>query len=69
MNSVAVGAMRAAGAVAASNAAIEQIRASVPLGRVATSEEVAGAVRWLASDAGGFVTAQTIHLNGGVYSK
>jgi NAD(P)-dependent dehydrogenase (short-subunit alcohol dehydrogenase family) len=69
MNSIAVGAMRATGAATASNAAIEKIRASVPLGRVATSEEVAGAVQWLASDAGAFVTAQTIHVNGGVYSR
>jgi NAD(P)-dependent dehydrogenase (short-subunit alcohol dehydrogenase family) len=69
MNSIAVGAMRAKGAVAASNPAIEKVRASVPLGRVATSEDVAGAVQWLASEAGAFMTAQTIHLNGGVYSR
>jgi NAD(P)-dependent dehydrogenase (short-subunit alcohol dehydrogenase family) len=69
INSVAVGAMRAKGAVAASNPDIERLRASVPMGRVAASDEVAAAVQWLASDLAGFMTAQTIHLNGGVYSR
>jgi 3-oxoacyl-[acyl-carrier protein] reductase len=39
--------------------------AEVPLGRVGTPEDIAGLVAYLASDAGGFVTAQWITVNGG----
>jgi 3-oxoacyl-[acyl-carrier protein] reductase len=37
----------------------------VPLGRMGTPEDIAGLVAYLASDAGGFVTAQWITVNGG----
>lgn len=39
--------------------------ASTPLGRVATPDDVAAAVVWLASDAAGFVTGETIRVDGG----
>jgi 3-oxoacyl-[acyl-carrier protein] reductase len=37
----------------------------VPLGRPGTTQEVAGAVRYLAGPGGRFVTGQVLHLNGG----
>ena len=40
--------------------------ARIPLGRLATSEEVAAAVCWLASAAASSVTGQTIVLDGGL---
>lgn len=39
--------------------------AKTPLGRFGTPEEVAGAVVWLASPAGAFVTGQNIVIDGG----
>ncbi|WP_019816052.1 SDR family NAD(P)-dependent oxidoreductase [Saccharomonospora saliphila] len=39
--------------------------ASVPLGRLGTPEDVAGAVAFLASERGGFVTGQKLATNGG----
>ncbi len=39
--------------------------AQVPLGRMGTPGDIAGAVAYLASDAGGFVTGQTLTVNGG----
>jgi NAD(P)-dependent dehydrogenase (short-subunit alcohol dehydrogenase family) len=39
--------------------------AKTPLGRFGRPEEVAGAVVWLASPAGGFVTGQNIVIDGG----
>ncbi|WES63315.1 SDR family oxidoreductase [Microbacter sp. GSS18] len=39
--------------------------ARTPLGRFGRPEEVAGAVVWLASDAGAFVTGQNIVIDGG----
>jgi NAD(P)-dependent dehydrogenase (short-subunit alcohol dehydrogenase family) len=39
--------------------------AGVPLGRYGHVDEIAGACLFLASPAGGFVTGQVIHVNGG----
>ena len=41
-------------------------RAEVPLGRHGTADDVAGAIAWLASGDAGYVTGQTIAVNGGV---
>ena len=40
---------------------------TIPLGRMARPEEVARAAVFLASDDAGFVTGQTLHVNGGSY--
>jgi 3-oxoacyl-[acyl-carrier protein] reductase len=39
----------------------------IPLGRRGRTEEVAGVVRYLCSPTAGFITGQTIHVNGGTY--
>lgn len=38
----------------------------IPAGRLGSSEDVAAAVAWLASDEAGYVTGQTVHVNGGM---
>lgn len=38
----------------------------IPLGRYGTGEELAGAIMWLASESGSYVTGQLINVNGGV---
>ena len=38
----------------------------IPLGRLGSAEDVAGVVRFLASDAASYVTGQVIHVNGGL---
>ncbi|HVF07978.1 MAG TPA: SDR family NAD(P)-dependent oxidoreductase [Actinomycetota bacterium] len=45
---------------------VERVRATVPLGRHGTGDDIAGAVAWLASDDASYVTGQTIGVNGGV---
>jgi 3-oxoacyl-[acyl-carrier protein] reductase len=46
----------------------EALAAQIPLGRLGSVDEVASAVLFLASDAGAYVTAQTLHVNGGMYT-
>ncbi len=41
-------------------------RNAIPLGRMATAEEIAGPVTWLASDAAGYVTGAVIPVDGGL---
>jgi 3-oxoacyl-[acyl-carrier protein] reductase len=45
----------------------EDVIAEVPLGRYGHVDEIAGACLFLASKAGGFVTGQVIHVNGGTH--
>ena len=43
-----------------------EYRAQIPMQRYATVEEVAGVVRWLASDDAGYVTGTTLFVDGGM---
>ncbi len=47
-------------------ARLEKTTSAYPLRRMGTPDEIAGAAVWLASPAGGFVTGQTIVVDGGV---
>jgi len=42
-----------------------EAKGTIPLGRWGESEEIAATVRFLCGPGGGFITGQTIHVNGG----
>jgi 3-oxoacyl-[acyl-carrier protein] reductase len=44
----------------------DAIMGAIPMGRMGTGNEVASAVAFLASNEAGYVTGQTIHVNGGM---
>ncbi|NTW58060.1 MAG: 3-oxoacyl-[acyl-carrier-protein] reductase [Nitrospirae bacterium] len=56
---------------AMTQALTDQVRADlakqIPLGRLGSSEDVANAVRFLASTSAAYITGQVIHVNGGMY--
>ncbi len=44
----------------------DAIMGAIPMKRMGTGEEIASAVAWLSSQGAGYVTGQTIHVNGGM---
>jgi 3-oxoacyl-[acyl-carrier protein] reductase len=45
----------------------EQIKSEIPLATFGRTEDVAGAVAYLVSDDGRYITGQTLNVNGGMY--
>jgi 3-oxoacyl-[acyl-carrier protein] reductase len=46
----------------------EALAGQIPMGRLGTANEVAEAVLFLAGESGSYITGQTIHVNGGMYT-
>lgn len=46
----------------------ESILSQVPIARLGSAKEIADTVLFLASDSSSYITAQTIHVNGGMYT-
>lgn len=48
---------------------LEKIIAGIPVGRMGEPEEIARAVMFLIADAGGFITGETLSINGGQFME
>jgi NAD(P)-dependent dehydrogenase (short-subunit alcohol dehydrogenase family) len=46
---------------------MQKILAQIPIGRLGKPSEVAGAVAYLVSEDGDYITGQGININGGLY--
>ena len=50
-----------------SEAQTDLMLGQIPLGRLGAPEEIAATVAFLCSDAAGYITGETVHINGGMY--
>ena len=46
----------------------EALASQIPMGRLGSVKEIAQAVLFLADESGSYITAQTLHVNGGMYT-
>jgi 3-oxoacyl-[acyl-carrier protein] reductase len=46
----------------------EALASQIPMGRLGTTDEIAQAVLFLAGNGGSYITGQTLHVNGGMYT-
>lgn len=65
VNAVAPGPTRTPGTAVMGDEAINQLAATLPLGRAASPEEIANAIVFLASDEASFVTGAIVPVDGG----
>ena len=45
----------------------ELLLQQIPLGRLGSTDEIAALVRFLCSDSAGYITGETVHINGGMH--
>ena len=45
----------------------EELLAQIPAGRYGSPDDVAAAVKFLASEEAGYITGQVLHVNGGMF--
>ena len=69
VNAIAPGYIGTEMVQAVAPAVLEKIVAQIPVGRLGQPEEVARCVLFLADDASGFITGETMSVNGGQYME
>ena len=67
VNAVAPGFIETAMTAAMTPEVQEKLAARIPLGRLGQVQDVAHAVKFLASEEAGYITGQVLHVNGGLY--
>ncbi len=66
MNCIAPGFIRTAMTDALGDDQHEKLKAGIPAGDMGTPEDIANSVAFLASEEAGYITGQTLHVNGGM---
>ena len=67
VNCVAPGYIRTEMTEALASEVQERLKSEIPLGTLGEVEDIAGAVAYLVSEDGRYVTGQVLHVNGGMY--
>jgi len=67
VNAVAPGFIATDMTAVLSEKVVENLKASIPMGRLGAPEDIAQAVAFLVSDGAAYITGQTLHVNGGMY--
>jgi 3-oxoacyl-[acyl-carrier protein] reductase len=67
VNSVAPGYILTEMTEALTDEVQEKLKTEIPLGVLGTVEDIAGAVAYLVSEDGRYITGQVLHVNGGMY--
>lgn len=68
VNAIAPGFIKTDMTDALPDAQKEALASQIPLARLGTVDEIAQTVLFLAGESGSYITAQTIHVNGGMYA-
>jgi len=68
VNAIAPGFIKTDMTDALSDEQKEALASQIPLTRLGTVDEIAQSVLFLAGDSGSYITAQTLHVNGGMYA-
>lgn len=66
VNALALGYMSVGIISTIPDAALEQIKQQIPLGRLGEASEIGAAAAWLLSKEAAYVTGQVVHMNGGL---
>ena len=66
VNAVAPGFIETDMTRALDEAQVQALRGQIPLARLGTSADIAAAVAFLASDLAGYITGETLNVNGGL---
>ncbi len=48
---------------------LDSIKRQIPMKRMATPDDIAGAVSYLVGDSGAYITGETLSVNGGLYMQ
>lgn len=67
VNAVAPGFIETDMTAVLDDAQVQMMSSRIPLGKLGQAEDVAHAVAFLASEQAGYITGETLHVNGGLY--
>ena len=67
VNTIAPGFIQTDMTAALDEAQVKELAKNIPAGKLGTAEDIASAVAFLASENAGYITGETLHVNGGMY--